>query len=377
MTDKRDSEAMPDGDAPEEMLGDVWDALDVLPSARSTPNLASSTIEMAAVSLGAPQGATGSAKGPAGSPPAVDHWKWLAASVIVAACLTAGFVTGSASSNRRSPRTPELAVVIRHLEALEEAGSVGFLEAFAKGDYTPPMFSGRDGQRRGRPETLGPDDSAADGGEGDAAVNDEGDQIERRLVAAPELDAALADFHQAFVEGLPVPLAPVSAEETGGELFGDAINAVQQFEINRLAYGELPPTQREALLTLAETLADPQRSDLVEAARLWHAWVAFADPVERAGLVELPGDERLEWLDRRMRQWRRFRPGESGRGDAGRPEGPPPGQEGGPPRPPGVRGGGGGLGPGGPPRRGPDSGGWPREEELRRGRGVGLPTAPE
>ena len=346
-----------DRELPGEVLGDVWDALDVLPAARSTPSLATTTIEMAAVSLDGPAGAATASPAMAPVRPAVEQLRWVAAGVIVAACLAAGFVTGSAGTNRITPRPPELAVVIRHLETLEEAGSVAFLEAFAEGDYTPPMFGGRDGPRRGRPDA-----GDRDGGGAEPTAPEEPNAVAvSRLVEAPELEAAIADFRRAFVDGLPVPLSPASPEEMHGEMVDDMLEMVQQFEMNRLTYSELPPSQRESLVVLAEALADPQRSDLLEAARLWHAWVTFADPVERAGLIALPSDERLEWLDRRMRQWRRFLPGRGA--EAGRPEGSPPPVPAGPP--PGGRGGG-GRGPAGPPRRGPDSSSRVGEESYGR-----------
>lgn len=314
------SEGSPHDESPEDVLGDVWDALDVLPAARSTPSLASSTIEMAAVSVAGRGQASRSS-----TDAAVDgRVRWIVASLIVAASLAAGLLTGGAGSGRRLPRPPELAVVIKHLETLQEAGSVAFLEAFSKGDYTLPTL-GRDG-RRGRPD--GPEN----GLDSDATSVE---PAEPRVVPARELDAALSDFRLAFLDGEPVGPPP---SELDGDLFDEPQDAVQQFEVNRLTFNDMPPSQRDAYVLLAEELVNPQRSDLVDAARLWHGWVTFADPVERAGLVELPMNERLEWLDRRMWQLRRFmlgRPGDGDRSD-GRPG--PPGR------------GGSGRGPGGPPR---------------------------
>lgn len=317
--------ASPNDEMPEDVLGNVWDALDVLPAARSTPSLASSTIEMAAVSV-----AGRGRSSPSSAEAAVDgRLRWIVAGLIVTLSLTAGLLTGSSGSGRRLPRPPEVAVVIKHLEALQEAGSVAFLEAFAKGDYTLPF--GRDG-RRGRP------DGAEDGSDGDA---DRSEPTEPRFVPAPEFDAALSDFRLAFVHGEFVVPSPPDQPESDGNPSDALRENVLQFEVNRLTFNDMPPSQRDAYVALAEELAKPERSDLVDAARLWHGWVAFADPVERAGLVELPMSERLEWLDRRTRQWRRFMPGRPGEGDR------PDGQSG----PPGR--GGGGRGPGGafrPPR---------------------------
>ncbi len=333
-SDVKSSSAAQDG-SPEDVLGDVWEALDVLPAARSTPNLASSTMEMAAVSVArAVPPATR-----AGSLPAGATWRWMVAGVLVSASLAAGFVTGSAGSgsnntNRRSLRAPELAAVIKHLETLEEAGSVAFLEAFSQGDYTVPTFSGRDGLWRGRSGGQPRPENAGDEADAAREANEPPD------VPTPEMDAAIVDFRRAFLAGEQVLPPPMVEEEPRDGSAVDSIAAVeaaQQFEFNRLAYGELPPSQRDTYLALAEGLADPERRDLVEAARLWHAWVDFADPVERAGLIELPGTERLEWLDRRMRQWRRFMPGRPGEEE--RSEGAP-----------GSRAGG-GRGPGEAPRR--------------------------
>lgn len=326
MTDESpQSEGIPHDESPEGVLGDVWDALDVLPAARSTPSLASSTIEMAAVSV-AGRGQVSRSSTDA----AVDgRVRWIVASLIVAASLTAGLLTGSSGSARRLPRPPEVAVVIKHLEVLQEAGSVAFLEAFAKGNYTLPF--GRDG-RRGRP------DGAEDGSDGNA---DRSEPAEPRFVPAPELDAALSDFRLAFVYGEFVVPSPPDGPEAGDNPSDALRENVLQFEVNRLTFNDMPPSQRDAYVALAEELAKPQRSDLVDAARLWHGWVAFADPVERAGLVELPMSERLEWLDRRVRQWRRFMPGRGGDGDRSDGQFGPPGR------------GGSGRGPGGifrPPR---------------------------
>lgn len=332
----------PDQDTPAAVLGDLWDALDVLPAARSTPNLASSTMEMAAVSV---------ARGLPASRPfdpqrgLSERWRWMVAGVIVSASLAAGFVTGSAGTgagnSRRSPRAPELAVVITHLETLEEAGSIAFLEAFASGDYVVPTFSGRDGVWRGRAGgPPRPPENAAEAAS--APATDEGaDRVdERPYVPTPELDAAIEDFRRAFIVGEWVLPPPSVHEEEADDSARDmiaAMDAAQQFEFNRIAYGELAPSQRDAYLALAQALADPERRDLVDAARLWHAWVEFADPVERAGLVQLPATERMEWLDRRMRQWRRFMPGRGGEDE--RTEGAPGGR------------GGGGRGPGDGQRR--------------------------
>jgi hypothetical protein len=314
----------PDQDTPAAVLGDLWNALDVLPAARSTPNLASSTMEMAAVSVarGVPSSRPVDAKRGLS-----ERWRWMVAGVIVSASLAAGFVTGSAGNgagnNRRSPRAPELAVVITHLETLEEAGSIAFLEAFAQGDYVVPTFSGRDGAWRGRAGGQPrPPENSAEGA--DAPATDESaDGVDERLyVPTPELDAAIEDFRRVFLAGewvLPPPSVQEEEADNSARDMIAAMDAAQQFEFNRIAYGELAPSQREAYLALAQALADPNRSDLVDAARLWHAWVEFADPVERAGLVQLPASERMEWLDRRMRQWRRFMPGRGGEDE--RPEG--------------------------------------------------------
>lgn len=316
------SEGGPDDDSPEDVLGDVWDALDVLPAARSTPSLASSTIEMAAVSVAGREQVSRFSTHAA----ADVRLRWIVASLIVAASLAAGLLTGSSGSGRRLPRPPEVGVVIKHLEALQEAGSVAFLEAFAKGDY--PLLFGRDG-RRGRP------DGSGDGTDGNA---DRSEPSEPRFVPAPELDAALSDFRLAFVHGEFVVPSPLDRQEADGNPSDALREDVLQFEVNRLTFNDMPPSQRDVYVALAEELAKPQRSDLVDAARLWHGWVAFVDPVERAGLVELPMSERLEWLDRRMRQRWRFMPGRSGEGD----------RSDGPSGPQGR--GGSGRGPGGPPR---------------------------
>ena len=95
---------------------------------------------------------------------------------------------------------------------------------------------------------------------------------------------------------------------------------------------------------MARQLADPQREDLRNAARLWHQWIASRDPADRRDIIELNTQQRLEWLDRYAQRDSRpiNRPPREFDRD---PRRGPPGQ-----RPPGPR----PRGPGAPPFPPPD-----------------------
>lgn len=339
-------------DSPAEVLGDLWAALDVLPEATSSPRLAATTVEMATVSVS--RGRPPLRSDRAGGSSATR--RWAVAGVIVAASLAAGFVTGTAGRGGRLPTPAETVVVIRHLDVLREAGSVAFLEAFAAGDFTPPPAAvrGWDGTRREPSEAAG----AAPGEPGGMREPPESELV------FPQLEAALADFRYALRRAGETSPQPAGADLEPPSDAEDSEESRRKFEANRISFRELPPSQRDDYKLLAEALVDPRRPELVEAAKRWHVWVAFADPVERAGLVDLPTSERLEWLARRQRQWRRFyqpgRPGLEGErvpfDRPGRPTGP---------RPSGGRFG------DGPPRRGPGGPPWSEADASRGRTGVG------
>jgi hypothetical protein len=315
-------------EAPADLLGNVWDALDVLQPSNA---------------------ARAGGRGPGAR-------QWALAGVIVAACLAAGFVTGTAGRGSGLYSPAETEAVIRHLDILREAGSVAFLEAFASGGFvTPPAaLRGWDSPRRPLP-----DDAAS---QPDGLREQPGTEL-----AFPQLDAALVDFGRVFrpEEATSSGLTGVEAAAASDVNDIDTEEQRRTFEAHRMSLREMPPSQREDYKLLAEALVDPRRRELVEAAKRWHLWVAFADPVERAGLVDLPTNERLEWLARRQRQWRRF-----SQPPRGGPEGDRGPGEWSPGRPQGPRPAGGRAGEE-PPRRGPFVPPGPDAEVFRGRPGVG------
>lgn len=227
----------------------AWRMLDHLPKGEAHPSLAATTIEM-------------SAAGPAaGREPWAASARWrrrVIAAVVLSCSLTAGFVAGSRV--KPLPDDPLAAAVGRHIAVLAEAGSVEFLRRFSARDIPPP-------RRRGGPRS-----------EADNA-------------AAPEPYPALDDAIEDFRAALAAPPSRVS-------LRPDA--ARQSME-------SLPPAAFQAAMDTALALADPGAEPLVEAARRWHQWVLASDPVERRILPTLGTKERLEWLARRGRPFRRPR----------------------------------------------------------------------
>ena len=82
-------------DRPAGLLGDVWDALDVLPKAAAPASMTATTIEMAAI---------GSRVRVAAAPR--SPWWWFLAAVVVAGCFAIGLVAGRLTLPRLEPRLP-------------------------------------------------------------------------------------------------------------------------------------------------------------------------------------------------------------------------------------------------------------------------------
>jgi hypothetical protein len=189
--------------------------------------------------------------------------------------------------------------VLEHYDVLKEAGSVGFLTEVARRDYPPPrrFAIGRGG------ETIAP--------------------------AFEALDSAVATFASASFG----PAAGSTAERRA-ELSDRPAEERRQLSDAAVEFQRLSPGDRRDLVRLARVFggrdgAGPDRDELLEAARLWHQWLATRDPAERKDVIELDTTERLEWLD----HYALVRPG-SGRGpnrDGGFRGFPPPGALPGPP----------------------------------------------
>lgn len=86
-----------DADTPQEVLGDVWAALDVLPTAVMPASMTATTLEMAAVTS---RGRSAAAERSPGA--------WLLATVVVVGCFAIGLVVGRVTLVPAEPRAPRL-----------------------------------------------------------------------------------------------------------------------------------------------------------------------------------------------------------------------------------------------------------------------------
>jgi hypothetical protein len=267
-----------DADAtdPSLALADVWDLLDVLPAAAASHDMMATTIEMAALPAGAMNSRTGNGTwtggvattGRVGRSAKAAAWppvrQWLPAAALVLASLVAGIAVGRATAP-----TPEWAIlaslpVVQHLDLLREAGSVGFLEAVAKGGYPPP---------RRPPPAQSKANVREDAEEFDAAI--------AALRAAGEVTAnreTLAARREQVLQ----------------------MSDTERRQLDRSAdtFQRLRAADRSELVAVSQALADPGREQLLKAARVWHMWVQLRDPADRRDVIDLSGEDRLEWLDR-------------------------------------------------------------------------------
>lgn len=285
--------AVNDADAtdPSQALADVWDLLDVLPAAAASPDMMATTIEMAAVPAGAMNSRTGNGTRTGGGattgrvgrsakvaarPPV---WQWLPGAALVLASLVAGIAVGRATAP--SPESAILASlpVVQHLDLLREAGSVGFLEAVAKGGYPPPR----------RPP---PAQSKAD-------VRED----------AEEFDAAIAALRAAG--DVTVSRETLAARREQVLQMSDTER--RQLDRSAETFQRLRAADRSELVAVGRALADPGREQLLKAARVWHMWVQLRDPADRRDVIDLSGEDRLEWLDRYTRMDSRQEPRQDGR----------------------------------------------------------------
>lgn len=254
-------------DAPAAALGEVWTLLDTLSPARVSTDLMATTVEMAAVPQ-RPNGrpATSAAGGPGTSmlPRGLAPPRWLPAAAIVLLSLVGGLVVGRASAPNPDQSLLQNLPCIEQFDLLREAGSVAFLEEVARRGYPPPR----------RPP---PAQSAAD-------VRAEAEQF----------DAAIAALRAAHVDATDRKMIDDRREQVLRMV--DARR--RQLEKSVESYQRLAPSDRRELLAVGRALADPQRPQLLEAARRWHQWVRMRDPADRRDVIDLGTEDRLEWLDR-------------------------------------------------------------------------------
>jgi len=239
-------------DDPAAALGDIWEALDALP--RSTPSSAATatTIEMVAISA---QHRSAVAARP--TPQA-----WLAAAALVAGGFLGGAAVGRATLPTVGGRLPaQQGPLVEHLELLQEAGSVEFLHEVDRRGYPPP-----------RSFPL----------------------LQQPVGEDPVFETAIRALRRGSTEEAGTPASsgdrerpePMSADRR------------REMEERMREVARLDGLERRKLSELARVLANPKNQHLVDAARLWHAWVDSRDPAERRSIISLDTEERLEWLDR-------------------------------------------------------------------------------
>ena len=277
-----------------DILGDVRHLLDPLDRSAAAPGLASSTIEMAAVTDRAAD---------VGAAPEGPWRRFLPAAAVVGAALLAGFAAGRVTGPDPDEATLHYLPVVEHVDVLHEAGSVEFLDELSARAYPPP-----------RPFPFGrtPESRGEGDGEGEAE-------------SWPQLDEAVEAL-RAGPFGPETPASEmVSRREHVEELEDEELRVVAD---QATRFRTLSSSAVHDVIELARELAesdDERRESLLAAARTWHRWVAWSDPADRKAVVALGRDERLEWLDRRARmasgrgQWpmgRQF-PGGRGFGDGG------------------------------------------------------------
>lgn len=282
-------------------LDDIRLLLDSLAPSAAPASLASTTLEMAAVS------ATGHGAPRTTSSRTLRRSWWGPAGCVVGA-LAIGLVVGRATTTDPDERILEYFPVVEHLGVLEEAGSVAFLQSVAERAYPPP--------RRfpfGRP----PDERPADG------------EARHSPPAQPDEDddwIQLNDTLEALQDGPFGPETPAGELDARRERVEDlGPEARRRLADAAEAFQGLPRARRHDVIELARALGegdpDGELGTLVGAARSWHRWLAWSDPADRRSIVALESQDRLEWLDRYARFNARPRPPQAppGRGDAGEP----------------------------------------------------------
>ncbi len=315
------------GGAPANDLGEIWGALDALPLASASIDMAATTLDMAAVTTARSSHRDAIRMGLG----RLSSWRsWLLPTAAVAASLVAGIVLGRVTVPDPDMRILESLPLVRHMPLLQEAGSVKFLQSLVARRNQPPL-------RMMPPEMLREAEQ-----EFDAAVAD------------LEADHALGSAARPLIDDRRMAIAMMTGDER------------EAIERSAAAFQELATAERRDLATVAAALANPKRDELRAAARLWHVIIAASDPPDRKNIVQLDAASRLEWLERRsrFREW------------MGERRGPPPANEGGlsPPRGPGL---GGVPGDGRPRWQGPrGEGGPPGGRGEGHGRGEFRPGPP-
>lgn len=266
--------ARPDAESdPAADLAEVWGVLDSLPTATPARDMAATTVDLMAVKLDArvaPAAAAGRSAWP---------W-WLGPTATVVAALLAGVVLGR--STAPDPVLENLPF-IRHVELLQEAGSLRFLEQLAE------LMAN---ERPIQPRWF-------------------------RLARDPETVRSEAREYDAAIETLRQDFAAATAAARRERLASIAPDRIDSLERSAETYFNLSPIDRRELESVARALTDPASDRLRDAARLWHVIIAATPPPMRRAIVEMRIDDRLEWLERPAGSEGRFdsRGGSRGRED--------------------------------------------------------------
>jgi hypothetical protein len=250
-------------------LGEVWNLLDALPGPPvATDTLTATTLEMAAVTAG---------------PASTTRWSTqtrriagrIAPAAVIAGALVAGLAAGRLTAPDIDPRMLSQFPSVRHLDLLREAGSVRFLEELAGRELPSPQ----------------------------------------RMMSWPGAEAAERET-DAFREELAslAGLLGIEAEQRSAAFAAsiEALGLEERVELEKSLreYLKLTGTERRALELLAETLADPDRDALRNAAVTWHRWLQAARPEDRERVIAGGTEKRLEWVDwYAARMEARMRPG--------------------------------------------------------------------
>jgi len=253
--------------APAEVLGDVWPLLDELPRSVASSRLTATTIEMTAVSvrdeITRTEGMTreSAARQPGCEPLRGRLRMWFEPLAVVAAALAAGILAGRITGPAAPPSLADLPLV-QHLDLLREAGSEAFLEQLAARRADLPA--------RGGPRFGG------------------------------ELARRVAEAFEAQIESLRDSLV-ADRDRTAADRrdWFERLTLDERHELEKsaAAYRRLSLTERELLAGVAAALVDPERPELREAARRWHAWLSAVRPTDRPEIIGYGAEKRLDWID--------------------------------------------------------------------------------
>ncbi|MFM1903471.1 MAG: hypothetical protein RLZZ440_1371, partial [Planctomycetota bacterium] len=135
-----------------------------------------------------------------------------------------------------------------------------------------------------------------------------------RLARDPEAMREETRSYNAAIDDLREDLAATTTAARRQRL--DAIPPDEQDSLEKSAetFFELSPVDRRELEAVARALTDPEADRLRAAGRLWHLIIAATPPPLRRGIVDMPLDDRLEWLERPAGGEGRFEPRTGGRG---------------------------------------------------------------